>query len=1352
MSIARHHAEWLSLVEQSGPFLSMPVLLRVLPQGLDAHDPDHHRLLKLAREEWEESSDSPAMHRAWVRFVLTQTLELPEDVLAEGQAVANFKHEVAEHGETLRPDYAVLLDAKPHLLIQVYPAKQDLDRPPADRHWKASCGTRMMELLHATGVRLGLVTNGERWMLVDAPRGETTGFASWHASYWLEEPITLRAFRTLLSARRFFSVPEDETLAALLKESASNQQEVTDQLGYQVRKAVEVLIQSLDRADQDHRRQLLGSVPEAELYEAALTVMMRLVFLFSAEERGLLLLGDTLYDQHYAVSTLRDQLRKEADQHGEEVVERRRDAWVRLLATFRAVHGGAEHHSLTVPAYGGHLFDPDRFPFLEGRQPGTTWRTTPATPLPVNNRTVLHLLEALQLLQVKVPGGGPAEARRLSFRALDIEQIGHVYEGLLDHTARRACEPMLGLAGTKDREPEVALGELEQLRARGEKELLGHLEDVTGRSASALKKALAVKIEGQDAARFRTACGNNAGLWERVRPFAGLVRMNTFGYPVVIPPGSVYVTEGTDRRSSGTHYTPRSLTEPIVQHTLEPLVYEGPAEGKPREQWRLKSARELLSLKVCDMATGSGAFLVQACRYLSERLMEAWEEAEGCGFGKQATLSFDGPSAAPAKTTPRITPFGDLARGRLDEQLIPEEADDRTVYARRLVVQRCLYGVDKNPMAVEMAKLSLWLLTLAKGQPFTFLDHVIRCGDSLVGIHDLEQLRYFDLRGKVDQPRYALESLRGLVDRATALRLAIEERNVRDIEDVHEQERLLREAEEATEKLRIAADLLLAEAFGDDDQPFICLTLHFRDADAATFRREAMRYTKGQRTFHWPLEFPEVFVRRGGFDAIVGNPPFMGGRMISGHFGDAYREYLVRWLGRGKRGHADLVAYFFLRARQLLREGSGFGLLATNTVAQGDTREVGLDRLTADDCIVLRAVPSRKWPGTATVEVAHVWCRRGRWAGSFILDDKPVSGITAYLTPAGAIIGTPHRLKANEGRSYQGSIVLGMGFVLTPEEAQSLIAKNVRNRDVLFPYLTGEDLNGRPDQSPSRWVINFFDWPLNRDTVASGHTGPVAANYPDCLAILETKVKKERLGKAADVAKAPWWQFWRSRPELSATTRQMSRVLALSLVNNHLGFHIVPTGTVFAHRLVVFACADWDFFAVLQSHLHYHWAWHYSSTMRTDINYSPSDCFETFPLPADRSGLVQIGERYHEYRRQVMSARQLGLTKTYNRFHDRGETNDDITRLRQLHVEMDQAVAAAYGWADLDLGHGFHQTRQGLRYTISEQARQEVLARLLRLNHERYAEEVRKGLHEQKKPRGKGRKKQEAGGGLFSEE
>jgi hypothetical protein len=220
-------------------------------------------------------------------------------------------------------------------------------------------------------------------MLVYAPRGETTGYASWYGALWLDEPVTLRAFHSLFGVRRFFGVSADNTLLAMLKESANDQQEVTDQLGYQVREAVEVLVKSVDALDRENHRALLKDVPETVLYDAALTIMMRLVFLFAAEERGLLHLGRPLYDDNYAVSTLQDQLQEVADQHGEKVLERRFDAWTRLLATFRAVHGGIQHQDLLMPAYGGSLFDPDRYPFLEGRVTQSSWRTSAAEPLAV---------------------------------------------------------------------------------------------------------------------------------------------------------------------------------------------------------------------------------------------------------------------------------------------------------------------------------------------------------------------------------------------------------------------------------------------------------------------------------------------------------------------------------------------------------------------------------------------------------------------------------------------------------------------------------------------------------------------------------------------------------------------------------------------------------------------------------------------------------------------------------------------------------------------------------------------------------------------------------------------------------
>lgn len=546
----------------------------------------------------------------------------------------------------------------------------------------------MLELLRHSGMRLGLVTNGRKWMLIYAPANESAGYYTWDAEMWLEEALTLRAFYSLLGMARFFNVPESETLEAMLTKSAQKQQEVTDQLGEQVRRAVNMLVRTLDRLDKDNQRVLLHNIGEGELYEAALTVMMRLVFLLSAEERGMLLLSHELYDSYYAVSTLLQSLQESADAHGEEVLGMRFDAWSRLLALFRMVYGGVDYIDLRMPAYGGRLFDPDRFPFLEGRRPGTAWRDDAAAPLLIDNRTVLHLLHALQYLQMRVPGG-PAEPRRLSFLGLDVEQIGHVYEGLLDHTARRAATAILGLQGTGDSEPEIALPLLEEKASKGAAHLLDFLRELTGRSAAALQKGLSAQLtKAEERSRLVEACDNNAPLFQRVLPYAGLLRRDTFGNYVLVTPGSVYVTRGSDRRSTGTHYTPRSLTEPIVQHALDPLVYSGPAEGWPQEQWKLHSAPEILALKICDMAMGSGAFLVQSCRYLSEKLVEAWEKA-----GQDAIDSAGNGNAR----KPLLTIDAQPAQGRSGEELLPAEREERLALARRLVSERCLYGVDKNP-------------------------------------------------------------------------------------------------------------------------------------------------------------------------------------------------------------------------------------------------------------------------------------------------------------------------------------------------------------------------------------------------------------------------------------------------------------------------------------------------------------------------------------------------------------------------------------------------------------------------------------------------------------------------------
>ncbi len=1358
MSSLRQHAEWLSLIEVSGPFVTMPVLLDVFPQGLEKEDdePELRRMLRLAYEEWANNQTGTrpeqAIHYEWLRFVLARVLDMPRNLLLEGQALpASLRVYIAEHGETLQPEIALISPEThtPRLLISLYPNRQDLEKPVTGRRWAASPATRMMELLRRTGTRLGLVTNGRYWMLVDAPPTETTGFATWDAELWTDESLTLRAFRNLLGVRRFFGVPDNETLEKMLEESAKNQQEVTDRLGYQVREAVELLVLSLDTVDKEQQRNLLVDVSESGLYEAALTVMMRLVFLLSAEERGLLRLGELLYDRYYAVSTLQAYLREQADQFGEEVLERRHDAWVRLLAIFRVIYGGVEHQDLRLPAYGGHLFDPDRFPFLEGRPASTSWQDTPARPIAINNRTVLHLLEALQFLQVRVIRGEPAERRRLSFRALDVEQIGHVYEGLLDHTVRRALMPVLSIAAAKGSQIELPLVELEQLAKLGEQDLLNFLQKQTGRDAEAIKKSLASSPIPKRFSRsdLLTACDGSNSLLESVLPFAGLLRTDSFDKPVVIPRGSRYVTQGTDRRSTGTHYTPKSLTEPIVQHTLDPLVYIGPAEGKPQEEWQLRSAADILNLKVCDMAMGSGAFLVQTCRYLAEKLVEAWDIA-----GQQQL------------EPPYTAPEGYASQGVAQETILPKDSAERLALALRLVSERCVYGVDKNSLAVEMAKLSLWLITLNKNKPFTFLDHALRLGDSLLGV-TIPQLTHWSMKDSDAHARQLVwvePLIQDTLDTVLRLRrriIALPDDNVQHIE---QKERLLAEAEEAMALVKLGADLLIASTLRElaplpkgigttVDLPTIAdyagLVSAYQEARRDNFTEEgridartALQHMRTQIDwnlyehvpFHWPLEFPEIFAigldDERGFAGIISNPPFMGGKKITsalGTLGTNYRNYLVEYLAHGVRGNADLCAYFFLRASQLVRLGGQCGLLATNTIAQGDTREVGLDQLTASGWTIPRAISSRKWPGEASLEVAHIWLRHGEWYGPYILNDKLVTGITAFLTPTSTVQGNPYVLAANAKKSFQGSVVLGMGFILEPAEALALIEKDSRNRDVLFPYLNGEDLNSRPDQSPSRWAINFYERSLEEAEV-----------YKDCINIVRTKVIPQREA-ASKFARKEWWLHHRSRPELYSTIAGMERVLVRGEVSSHLTFCWRPTTDVFSHMLIVWAIEKDGVLALLQSSFHGVWTLDYASTLGRGIRYTPSDCFINFPFPVTMQGLDDIGERYYKHRQSIMFERQEGLTKTYNRFHDDQEMTGDIVRLRDLHREMDEAVAHAYGWGDLALEHGFHETKQGIRYTISEAARREVLDRLLQLNHERYAEEVALGLHEKGGKNGK---------------
>ena len=462
------HAEWLSLIEVSGPFLAEPVLNQAVPQGLEKVDPVKKRQFRQTYDEWRDVIDSEELqeiqikdkiHQQWVNWVLKVGLELDEDedgdtLKNQSQIHASIKVDVPEHHVTIKPEYVVIGDDEtlPYMLIQTYSAGTALSEVLRGDGWSTSPAERMAHLCRGVGTRLGLITNGEQWMFVDAPVGGITTYASWFARLWGLEPVTLKAFYSLFNIKIVYSGFDDnKTLPQLVDESLTHQGDVTQALGSQVSRAVEVLIQSIDRINHDHNGELLEGVSPEELYEAGLTLMMRLVFLLCAEERGLLLLGDQAYEANYALSTLRTKLREEASLHGDEVLSYRKNAWARLLAIFRSVYAGVEHENMRMPALGGSLFDPDRFPFLEGRIKGSNWLEDEAKPLPIDNRTVLLFLDAIQLYK----------GRTLSYRALDVEQIGYVYEGLLEQTVKRAPDVTLELSGSKNcKKPWVYLGEL----------------------------------------------------------------------------------------------------------------------------------------------------------------------------------------------------------------------------------------------------------------------------------------------------------------------------------------------------------------------------------------------------------------------------------------------------------------------------------------------------------------------------------------------------------------------------------------------------------------------------------------------------------------------------------------------------------------------------------------------------------------------------------------------------------------------------------------------------------------------------------------------------------------------------
>ncbi|MFD4696702.1 Eco57I restriction-modification methylase domain-containing protein [Streptomyces niveus] len=1319
------HEDWLRLLRPDGPFIGLPVLVGTFPQGLDTIPKETWDRL---RQAWAEVREDPELLRpAWEKLVLAELLGWRSPGLRGGAAIP----------ESLRagantPD-AVLLGSgesgpAPRALLFRTPGWGDsLTRPDGDR---PGLTDRAADLCRARDVPLALLTNGREWALVHARPKEATAVAVFDADLWSEEPLLARAFASLLSARRVARPPLDaagkpsDSTAGLFARTADAQTEVTDTLGRQVREAVSLLVAEVSRLDREARGELLREVPAQQVYEGALAVMMRLVFLLYAEEQRLLPAGDELYDASYAVGPLHDELATARGLHGGELGDRIAATWPRLLAIFAAIHGGCTHDRLWIPPYGGSLFDPSRFPWL--------------VPAKVTDRVVYEILDALLTLRARKGFKG---RERLSYKGLDVEQIGHVYEGLLEYGCHWADEPYVGVSFGRDKKYEavLSLARLEEWAAAGT--LADEVAAAAGTKPATVAAALAKS--GTITVGLETACGSDAELAERAAAFSGLYGLDLRDEPKVWPAGSVVVVRSGNRRDTGTHYTPKKLAEEVVEHTLAPLCFApGPAEGAEPGVWRAKTAEELLKLRVLDPAMGSGAFLVSACRYLSDRVVDAWLR--------------DG---LPTKIAQDV------------------DVDDRQQLhqmARRLVSDRCLYGVDRDPMAVELAKLSLWLVTLAKDRPFSFLDHALRCGDSLVGVIDVEQVRAFHLdsgaRQLSSEVSRALDVTKSLLSEAAEKRRKIETTAVSDIRVVRDKAGLLAEAESLSGKLRLAADAVVGAALaaeGMSEQEVTDLTgvenvggargraAHAEakeDAKAKAYRnrlesvaglvatslgegvgaeeaevraREIVDgWLKGPRAepirpLHWPLEFPEIVGVEagpgdgGGFDAVVGNPPFVGGQKLTGALGHDYREYLVNRIGGGKRGSADLCSYFLLRNLSLA-PGKRTGMIATKTISETKTRGVGLDQATENGWTIYRAVKSQRWPGTASIQVALLWLSwKAAAEEAVFLAEQRVTGITPLLTPRSHTSGNPHSLVANEGRSFQGIILSGAAFALSPSEARGIVEEDATNSDVLFPYLHGMDLNARPDQSPSRWVINFHDWPLER-----------AQEYDAPFTVVERDVKPARMRNSRKVYRDYWWHFAEKRPAMLEAVTGLDHVIVIAQTSSTQLPARVPNAYVFDQQLVVFPTDRYGELAFRSSEFQYWWTVEHGPKRTADLVYTPTTCCTPLPIPNFNSTLDDLGRRLEALQKRT----GLALTPLSQHIHSRAKSSPDVAAIRDIHQKIDYAVLANYGW-DIDLEYGFHETRRGTRYTMSPNAQVKILDLLLQLNHARYKEELDKGLH-----------------------
>lgn len=956
-----------------------------------------------------------------------------------------------------------------------------------------------------------------------------------------------------------------------------------------------------------------GKLKPETYYQHLLRLIYRLLFLLVIEERHLVFPDSAsnaqrdIYRRYYSLERLRllSEKRHLADKH-------HHDLWLALLANFRLFEAHGPGHKLGLAPLAGDLFG--------------SAAIGPLSDCTLGNDVLLGCLRSLGLYQHPENG----QTIRVNYAALNVEEFGSVYEGLLEF------DPVF------------------------------------------------LQTDGRIEFAF---------------------------------------AQGDQRAATGSHYTPDDLVQPLIKHSLDYLIADKLKEADP--------AKALLDLRVADISCGSGHILLAAARRIAT----------------------------------------ELAIVRTGEEQ-PSPSAFRS--AIRDVIRECIYGVDLNPLAVELCKVALWLEAHSPGEPLNFLDHHIKCGNAIVGFARREEAERGVpdeafvtmpgddkgiaalLRKRNKQERKDHES--GQLPLSPALQQQLDDilRGWRELSKLPEHT----PDEIETKKSRYFAFSQSEDAWLLNQIASIPIAQFYLPKTANNLQKfitdaAYRRYWKGEmiphgqataetwaiaerkRFFHWFLEFPEI-IERGGFDCILGNPPYLGRKHLSGTYGYEFCNY-VTW-EYTPASLSDLVAYFVRRIYALLRSGGVTAFITTNSIRDGDIRRDSLDQVLAQGGGINFAVRGVKWPGQANLVVSLVALHKGVWRGKRVLDGREVSVINAYFEDTHDI-GDAQIIPENAHRIFQGSIFLGDGFLLEHGDASRMKIGDPRLEAVIFPVTNGQEINNNPDQSPGREIINFFDWPLEK-----------AAFFGAAFSRLEQLVKPIRATDNRALYREKWWQYAEPRPKLTRNLKQVNWCFVAVWVSKYLNFSRIRSDFVFTNSLYVFTTDRYELYAVVQSTLHEVWARKYSGALETRLRYSPSDCFETFPFPeglwlTNSPALADIGECYHEYRRILMRQLWLGLTDIYNLFHTRDLTPAQVAKvskksveeaeagyqgileLRRLHRELDIAIRNAYGWTDLNFDHDFVEVEtlpenDRVRYTISPSARKEVLKRLLVLNHQRAATEA----------------------------